>query len=66
MKKSDDGRPSGTPDCGPNGELDCPVPRLTLLFFGAAKESPPGQPAYIPGLQAKDQTEPYFRRRHGP
>ena len=42
------------------------MPRLTLLFFGAAKELPPGQPAYIPGLQAKDQTEPYFRRRYGP
>jgi hypothetical protein len=40
MKKSDDGRPPGTPGYGPNDELDCPVPRLTLLFFGAAKDVP--------------------------
>jgi hypothetical protein len=44
-------------------EPDCPVPRLTPLFFGAAKEvfrkqqkrSPPGQPAYTIG-QANGQT----------
>jgi hypothetical protein len=28
------------PGFGPNDELDCPVPRLTLLFFGAAKDVP--------------------------
>jgi hypothetical protein len=35
LNKSHDGQP-----CGPNDELDRPVPRLTLLFFGAAKDVP--------------------------
>ena len=40
LNKSHDGQPSGTSGFGPNDELDCPVPRLTLLFFGAAKDVP--------------------------
>src|SRR5664280_3880381 len=40
LNKSHDGQPSGTSGFGPNNELDCPVPRLTLLFFGAAKDVP--------------------------
>src|ERR1035438_4313993 len=40
LNKSHDGQPSGTSGFDPNHELDCPVPRLTLLFFGAAKDVP--------------------------
>jgi hypothetical protein len=40
LNKSHDGQPSGTSGFGPNNELDCPVPLLTLLFFGAAKDVP--------------------------
>jgi hypothetical protein len=32
--------PAGTSGFDPNHELNCPVPRLTLLFFGAAKDVP--------------------------
>jgi hypothetical protein len=60
LNKFHDGQPSGTSGFGPNNELDCPLPRLTLLFFGgaedvpeAAKWSPPGQPAYIPTCKPK-------------
>src|SRR5664280_1015365 len=40
LNKSHEGQPSGTSGFDPNHELDCPVPRLTLLFFGAAKDVP--------------------------
>jgi hypothetical protein len=46
--------PAGTLGCNSNDELACPVPRLTLLFFGAAKDVPeaarmvPGKPAFLP------------------
>ena len=43
LNKSHDGQPSGTSGFDPNHELDCPVPRLTLLFFGAATAPPPGR-----------------------
>jgi hypothetical protein len=38
LNKSHDGQPSSTSGFDPN--QDCPVPRLTLLFFGAAKDVP--------------------------
>jgi hypothetical protein len=57
------GQPSGTPGFGPNDELDCPVPRLTLLFFGAATDVPEaakmvtaGTACLYSGLQAEGQT----------
>ena len=60
LNKSHDGQPSGTSGFGPNDELDCPVPRLTLLFFGAAKDVPEaakmvtaGTAAYIPTCKPK-------------
>ena len=43
LNKSHDDQPSGTSGFSPNHELDCPVPRLTLLFFGAATAPPPGR-----------------------
>jgi len=64
LNESHDGLPSGTAGFGPNDELDCPVPRLTLLIFGAAKDvpeaakwSPPGQPAYIPTCKPKAERD---------
>src|SRR5665647_954232 len=57
----------------PNHELDCPVPRLTLLFFGAAKDVPEAAKMVTAGtaclhsdMQAKGQTGHSFRRRYGP
>jgi hypothetical protein len=71
--KFDDGQPSGTSGFGPNDEPDCPVPRLTLLFFGAAKEVPEaarmvtaGTAWLHPDMQAKGQTGHRFSRRRGP
>jgi hypothetical protein len=71
--RSSDGAPSGTSGLGPNHELDCPVPRLTLLFFGAAKDVPEaaktvtaGTACLHPDMQAKGQTGHSFRRRYGP
>ena len=73
LNKSHDGQPSGTPGFGPNDELDCPVPRLTLLFFGAAKDVPEAAKMVTAGtacihsdVQAKGQTGHCFRRRYGP
>jgi len=68
LNKSHDGQP-----CGHNDELDCPVPRLTLLFFGAAKDVPEAAKMVTAGtaclhsdVQAKGQTGHCFRRRYGP
>ena len=73
LNKSHDGQPSGTSGFGPNDELDCPVPRLTLLFFGAAKDVPEAAKMVTAGtaclhsdVQAKGQTGHRFRRRYGP
>jgi len=58
---------------GRNDELDCPVPRLTLFFFGAAKDIPEaaktvtaGTACLRSGLQAKGQTGHCVSRRYGP
>ena len=73
LNKSHDGEPSGTSGLGPNHEMDCPVPRLTLLFFGAAKDVPEAAKMVTAGtaclhsdMQAKGQTGHSFRRRYGP
>ena len=74
LNKSHDGQPSGTSGFGPNNELDCPVPRLTLLFFDAAKDVPEATKMATAGtaclhsdVQAKGQTGYCFiRRRYGP
>src|ERR1039458_8027604 len=73
LNKSHDGEPSGTSGLGPNHEMDCPVPRLMLLFFGAAKDVPEaakmvtaGTACLHPNMQAKGQTGHCFRRRYGP
>jgi hypothetical protein len=73
LNKSHDGQPSGTSGFDPNHELDCPLPRLTLLFFGAAKDVPEaakmvtaGTACLHPDMQAKGQTGHCFRRRYGP
>ena len=72
LNKSHEGQPSGTSGFGPNDELDCPVPRLTLLFFGAAKDVPEAAKMVTAGtacrhsdMQAKGQTGHSFRRRYG-
>jgi hypothetical protein len=53
--------------------LDCPVPRLTLLFFGAAKDVPEAAKMVTAGtaclhfeMQSNGQTEHCFKPRHGP
>jgi hypothetical protein len=68
LNKSHDGQPRG-----PNDELDCPVPHLTLLFFGAAKDVPEAAKMVTAGtaclysdMQAKGQTGHWFRQRYGP
>jgi hypothetical protein len=73
LNKSHDGQPSGTAGFGPNDELGYPVLRLTLLFFGAAKDVPEAAKMVTAGTaclhsdrQAKGQTGHSFRRRHGP
>jgi hypothetical protein len=73
LNNSHDGEPSGTSGFGPKDELDCPVPRLTLLFFGAAKDVPEAAKMVTAGtaclysdMQAKGQTGRWFRRRYGP
>ena len=52
----------------PNDELDCPVPRLTLLFFGAAKDVPEAAKMVTAGtaclhldMHANGQTWPGFQ-----
>ena len=57
----------------PNHELDCPVPRLPLLFFGATKDVPEAAKMVTAGtaclhsdVQAKGQSGHCFRRRYGP
>ena len=71
LNKSHDGQPSSTSGFDPN--QDCPVPRLTLLFFGAAKDVPEAAKMVTAGtaclhsdVQAKGQTGHRFRRRYGP
>jgi hypothetical protein len=73
LNKSHDDQPPGTSGFSPNHELDCPVPRLTLLFFGAAKDVPEAAKMVTAGtacpyfdVQAKGQTGHCFRRRYGP
>ena len=74
LNNFDDGHPSCTSGFGPNHELDCPVPHLTLLFFGAAKDVPEAAKMVTAGtaclhsdVQAKGQTGYCFiRRRYGP
>ena len=67
-----DGQPSGTFGSGPDDELDCPVQRLTLLFFAAAKDVPEaaamvtaGTACLHPDMRAKGQTGHCFSRRCG-
>jgi hypothetical protein len=62
---------SHLPGFDPN--QDCPVPRLTLLFFGAAKDVPEAAKMVTAGtaclhsdVHAKGQTGHRFRRRYGP
>ena len=71
--KFHDGQPPGTFGFGPDDELDCPVQRLTLLFFAAAKDVPEaarmvtaGTACLHPDMQAKGRTEHSFRRSYGP
>jgi hypothetical protein len=71
LNKSHDGQPSSTSGFDPN--QDCPVPRLTLLFFGAAKDVPEAAKMVTAGtaclhsaVHAKGQTGHRFRRRYGP
>ena len=73
LNKSHGGQPSGTSRFGPNDELDCPVPRLTLLFFGATKDVPEAAKMVTAGtaclhsdMQAKGHRGHSFRRRYGP
>ena len=71
LNKSHDGQLSSTSGFDPN--QDCPMPRLTLLFFGAAKDVPEAAKMVTAGTaclhsdaQAKGQTGHRFRRRYGP
>ena len=48
---------------------DCPVPRLTLLFFGATEDVPEAAKMVTAGTVAyisNGQTWPCFKPRYGP
>jgi hypothetical protein len=49
--------------------LDCPVPRLTLLFFSATEDVPEAAKMVTAGTAAyisTGQTWPCFKPRYGP